>query len=285
MIEQWQSSRTFAHGFLVMPAACYLIWCHRFRLIPLVPTPSAWGVLALILAGGAWMAGYSAGLVWVQQAAVVAMLPGLVWALLGTRIVRTLAWPLGFLGFLLPFGTSLEPLLQDLTVGFILIGLKLSGVPYTNEGYFIGLSSGTWEVAPDCGGLRYLLPGLALGYAFVTLVYQRPGRRSLFLLGCAVMLMLANGIRAFGIILGDHLGIAEGADHRLFSYTIYGLVVLLLFYLGLKYEEPSPLDQLAGKDRRRIRFLPVWKTVGLAFGMLALLALAPVSVWLMEAWG
>ena len=42
MIDMWGRYRTFGHGFLVLPAAGYLLWSYRDRLMPLVPSPSAW---------------------------------------------------------------------------------------------------------------------------------------------------------------------------------------------------------------------------------------------------
>ena len=280
MVEVWDSSRTFAHGFLVLPAAGYLIWCYREKVIPLVPTPSVWGVGALIMAGTGWYIGYRTNLLVLQQAALVASLLTLVWAILGTEIFRVLLWPLGFLVFMLPVGTSIEPWLQDFTAWFILVALKLTGIPYLYEGYRITIPSGTWEVAPDCGGLRYLLPGLSLGYAFATLIYRQSARRLAFLAICAVTLMIANGFRAYGIIVGNHLGIAEGADHRLFSYTIYGLTIPLLYWLGLKWTEKKRvassrnhvIDVRLGHDTGKI--------VLTAIAAVALLAVAPLSVWL-----
>lgn len=281
MVDIWARSRTFAHGFLVLPASGYLIWCHRQRLVPLVPVPSAYGLLALILAGSGWVAGSWLDLVWLQQAAVVTMLPVLVWALLGTEIFRILAWPLGFLLFMLPVGTSIEPWLQDLTAWFILAGLQLTGIPYLYENYRIAIPSGTWEVALDCGGLRYLLPGLALGYAFATLVYCTPARRVAFLVLCAAMLMLANGFRAYGVIVGDHFGVAEGTDHRVFSYTIYGLTIPLLYWLGLKWTNntgagalwAAPSTVCRGHDTRRIALM--------GFCVVVFLAVAPLCAWLL----
>jgi len=222
--------------------------------------------------------GYWTSLVVVQQAAVVAALSGLVWAVLGTTIFRILSWPLGFLVFLLPVGTSIEPLLQDFTAWFIHIGLKLTGIPFLYDNHFLTISSGTWQVAPDCGGLRYLLPGLALGYAFATLIYERPVPRLVFLAVCAAMLMVANGVRAYGVIAGDHFGIAEGTDHRIFSYTIYGMTIPLLYWLGLKWA-----------DTRTIAWVPnrvpyarhdTGRTLFMAIVSVALLAVAPLSVWL-----
>ena len=280
MTDVWSSSRTFAHGFLVLPATGYLIWFYRHLWMQLKPAPSVWGVAALILPGSGWFVGHVTDVMWLQQAAVVAMLPGLMWAILGKEIVKTLAWPLGFLVFMLPVGTSIEPWLQDFTAWFIQVGLQLTNIPYHYEDYRIVLTTGTWEVAPDCGGLRYLLPGLALGYAFATLIYRQPARRLVFLALCAVVLMVANGIRAYGVIVGDHFGIADGTDHRVFSYTIYGLTMPLLFWLGLRWQENMTVTSFQHRTLDVRRGLDTRKTIFMAFAALAVLAVAPLSVWL-----
>lgn len=281
MIDVWAGSRTFAHGFLVLPATGYLIWSYRHMWMQLRPAPSVEGVVALILLGSGWIVGYGTDVRWLQQVAVVAMLPGLMWAILGKEVVRTLLWPLGFLVFMLPVGTSIEPWLQDLTGWFIQVGLQVTNIPYLYDNHRVVLTSGTWKVDLDCGGLRYLLPGLAVGYAFVTLIYRRPARRLIFLAFCAALLMVANGIRAYGVIVGDHFGIAEGTDHRVFSYTIYGLTMPLLLWVGLRWQEnmtatsfKHPVDVRGDLDARR--------TIMFAIAAVAVLALAPLSVWL---WG
>lgn len=248
MINVWESSRTFAHGFLVLPATGYLVWSYRHKVASLRPASSAWGLVALLLSASGWVAGHVAGLLWLQQAAVIASSTGLVWTIFGQEITRTLFWPLGFLFFLLPVGTSLEPWLQDLTALFIRTGLDLSGLTYVHRGYHITVGSAVWEVAPDCGGLRYLLPGLSLAYAFAALTYRDTTRRILFLTVCAGALLVANGVRAYGIIVGNHMGIAAGADHRLFSYAIYGLTMPLLFWAGLKWKQRDALDAGAAAD-------------------------------------
>jgi exosortase A len=280
MIDMWAGSRTFAHGFLVLPATGYLIWCYRHMWMQLEPAPSAWGVAALILPGSGWFVGYVTDVMWLQQAAVVAMLPGLMWAILGKEIVRTLSWPLGFLVFMLPVGTSIEPWLQDFTAWFIQIGLQLTNIPYLYENYRIVLTSGTWEVSTDCAGLRYLLPGLALGYAFATLIYRKPARRLVFLALCAVVLMVANGIRAYSVIVGDHFGIADGTDHRVFSYTIYGLTMPVLLWLGLRWQEHMTVTSFQHRTLDVRGGLDARKSVLIAIAAVAVLAVAPLSVLL-----
>jgi exosortase A len=247
MVEVWAHSRTFAHGFLVLPACFYLIWCYRGRLSGIRPTPSGWGLLALLAMGSGWFLARLADQQVGQQLAVITMFPALVWAILGTQVVRILFFPLGFLIFALPIGTSVEPWLQDFTAAFIVAGLKLVGIPVNMEGYFIVVPSGTWEVARDCGGLRYVLPGLALGYLYAGVTYRRWQQRLRFLLLCLSLLIVANGFRAYAIIMANHLGIVEGTDHRVFSYTVYGVTVLLLFWLGSRWKESGPRDSVLDK--------------------------------------
>jgi len=280
MIEAWISSRTFIHGFLVLPATGYLVWCYRSSWIHLVPMPSLWGVAALALQGGTWFVGYKMDVMWLQQAAVIAMFPGLMWAILGKEIVKILLWPLGFLVFMLPVGTSIEPWLQDVTAWLIQIGLELSDIPYLYEDHSIIITSGIWDVDPDCAGLRYLLPGLAVGYAFATLIYRQPARRIVFLTVCAVVLMVANGIRAYGVIVGDHVGIAEGVDHRVFSYSVYGLTMLLLFWIGLRWAENMTVTSLQLRTLGVPRDLDTRKAILMAIAGVAVLAVAPLSAWL-----
>jgi hypothetical protein len=88
--------------------------------------------------------------------------------------------------------------------------------------------------------------------------------------------MVANGIRAYGVIVGDHLGIAEGSDHRVFSYTIYGLTMPLFLWLGLKWAENVPADTVQHRSLGVRRDLHIRKTFFMALAAEAVLAVAPV---------
>jgi exosortase A len=279
MVEMWANSRTFAHGFLILPATAYLVWSYRDLWIRHEVYPSAWGLAALSIAACAWLIGGATKVIWLQEVAVVAMIPGLMLMLFGKNVSKTLSWPLGFLIFMVPVGTSIEPWLQDIATWFVRVGLDLAGIPYLSERHRFILTTGTWSVDPDCGGLRYLLPGLALGYAFVTLMYRRPSRRLFFLAVCAIVLIVANGIRAYTIILGDHFGIADGTDHRVFSYAVYGLTMPLLLWLGLRWQDvitPAASQRLTAHVSEDV----AKKAILLGIAAFIILSLAPASVWL-----
>lgn len=182
--------------------------------------------------GASWLIGHVHGFVHLQQLAVVGMFPSLVWTVMGTEVVRALWFPLGFLVFAVPIGTFLEPWLQVFTANFIELGLRFADVPVQRQGYVLSIPSGLWEVAPDCGGLRYVLPGMALAYLYAALLFRDGLRRAAILILSFVLLIVANGLRAYTIVLADHVGIASGADHRFYSYTIYGVTVLAMLWLG-----------------------------------------------------
>lgn len=275
LIDAWSQSRTFAHGFLVVPGSLYLAWCFRHRISD--PSPESWGWIMVVLPGGAWLVGYFLQNLLVQQASVIAMFPCLIYAIWGKTIFQRLLLPLGFLGFALPVGTALEPWLQDLTTTFLSAGLRASGIPFDREGYFITLPSGVWEVAPDCGGLRYLLPGLALGYLYAAVMYRRPLSRLCFLALCALLLILANGVRAYGIIVSDYLRIADGTDHRVFSYSIYTVTIVILAWLGRRWSSAGP--DIVPEDRQFGRPHGGTRATVNAVCAVALLTVVSVAQW------
>lgn len=146
------------------------------------------------------------------------------------------------------------------------------------EGYVVVIPSKAWEVAPDCGGLRYLLPGLALGYVYAAVMYRDWLRRLSFLCVCFALLMLANGLRAYGIILTDHLGIADGADHRIFSYGIYAIALFVLFQIGLIWRRPGAERVVSERQLEAAHSDPVRNTMTAALWAIAVLTLAPLSL-------
>jgi hypothetical protein len=73
----------------------------------------------------------------------------------------------------------------------------------------------------------------------------------------------------------DHLGIADGTDHRVFSYTIYSITVFLLAWLGRRWISDVPESAVSDVNRSRPPFN--WTAMANTAGALALLALASLS--------
>jgi exosortase len=152
MIEIWERSDTFAHGFLVVPIVLYLLWRNRAVTDAIVPRPWLPALGGIVVAGAVWFIASRLRVNSVAQFAMIAMVPLAVLALLGTAALRVLAFPLAFLFFAIPFGEFLMPTLIDRTADVTIAALRLTGVPVYREGNFFTIPSGRWSVVEACSG-------------------------------------------------------------------------------------------------------------------------------------
>jgi exosortase A len=246
--EQWFTS-TYSHAVLVLPIGLYLGWRRRRQLVSLTPTPSFWMLIWIGVLGFAWLLGELTSTAVVQHFCLGAVMVSIIWGEIGTPAARVLAMPLLFLFFAVPMGDSLIPLLQDFSAWFAVKLLDLTRVPALLEGRVITIPSGRWEVAEACSGIRYLLASLTIGFVFADITYRKWGRRLAFLTACALVPVLANGLRIYGIILTDYLGgtrLARSADHILAGLIFLSIVTVLLFALGMRWREEAPREPLKG---------------------------------------
>ena len=171
----------------------------------------------------------------VQQYALVAMIPATVIAVAGRHVALALAFPLAFLFLGVPIGEALIPPLMDWTADFTVAALRLSGIPVFREGTFFTIPSGNWSVVEGCSGLRYLIASITVGALYAYLSYRTLGKRVLFIALSVIVPIIANGFRAYMIVMIAHLSdmkLALGIDHLIYGWLFFGLVMMLLFWLG-----------------------------------------------------
>ncbi len=238
----WQRSDTYAHGFLIFPISAYLIWTRRHELSALPPLPSPLGLVVLVGLGFVWLLADSAEVLVASQYALVAMVPVLVWAILGHRIGLALLFPLLYLLFAVPVGEFLLLPLMNFTADFTVTALRITGIPVFREGNFFTVPSGSWSVVEACSGLRYLIASLTLGCLFAYLTYRSLWRRIAFIAFSIVVPIIANGFRAYMIVMIGHLSnnkLATGVDHVIYGWVFFGFVMMMLFWLGSRWREPD----------------------------------------------
>jgi exosortase A len=236
----WYVSTAYSHCFFVIPIAVYLAWDRREAVASVALRPMPWvGVLVLPL-GLVWLAVERVGLMEGRQIMVVTMVELLFLAVLGWRMCWALSAALLYLYFLVPFGAFVTPLLQHFTASFIPVGLNLLGIPNYADEYTIDIPAGRFFVAEACAGLRFLIASIAFGALYSALIYRSPWRRAGFMLASIVVPVVANGFRALGIVvLGHVLGSAEAAaaDHILYGWIFFSIVILLLVAAGMPFRE------------------------------------------------
>lgn len=153
--------------------------------------------------------------------------------------------PLVFLLFAVPFGEAFVPKLQDFSAWFAVKLLDLCSIPVLLEGRFISVPSGKWEVAEACSGLRFLTSSLPVGFLFAGLMYRKWVRRIGFFVISAVVPILANAVRVFGIVLLAYVSgnrIATGVDHIVYGWIFFAAIVALLLAVGGWWREAPDLE-------------------------------------------
>ena len=257
MVSIWYRSETFAHGFIVFPIFLYLLWREREELEAITPTRCLPALLGIAAAGGVWLIGERVSAAVVSQLAVIAMIPFAVWALLGTRVTAALGIPLAFLFFAVPFGEFLIPRLMDWTADFTVSAISASGVPIYREGNYFQIPSGRWSVVEACSGFRYLLASIMVGCLYAYLSYRSTARRVTFIIASLIVPIFANWLRAYMIVMLGHLSnnrLAVGADHLIYGWVFFGIVMALLFWIGSRWREdniPVPVSSEAIKPAAR----------------------------------
>ena len=250
-VHIWSTSPTFNHGFLILPIVAYLAWRRRSALLAHPPEPYLPGLAAVALAGIVWLLGAVADVMLVQQFALVGFIQAMTLTVLGRSAARTLAFPLFYVVFAVPFGEMLVPHLQDVTAYLAVGMLRGVGIPVFIEGVFLSTPTGNFHVAEACSGIRFLIATIALAFLYAHMMYRTLWRRMLFIGLAFVVPIIANGIRAFGIVYLAYLTdnkVAVGVDHLIYGWIFFSLVTILMIMLGQTFREPLGADDDAVSD-------------------------------------
>jgi exosortase A len=283
MISTWRHSETFAHGFLIVPISACLAWRRRHAIRAHYFRPNLWMLLPLGMAGFVWLLGYLATVVVVQQYSLVVMILLLITTIVGTQIVKLLAFPLFFLIFAVPFGEVLLPIMMDYTADFTVFALTLTGIPVYREGLYFTVPSGNWSVVEACSGLRYLIASVTLGVLYAYLTYRTLKRRVIFVVLSIVAPIFANWLRAYVIVMIGHLSSmqhAVGVDHLIYGWLFFGVVMFVLFWVGSFWREDEiAVDAIPHESEKVLPMdLSVWKALLVATVASAGVAAVPPTV-------
>ena len=283
----WATTDSYQHTYLVPFILAYLVWEDRDRLAAALPRPDWRGLAVILLASAGWLVGWAAQVQAVQQLALVGMVQGLVLALFGWAVLRLLLFPVLFLVFLVPMGDFMVPVLQRWTADFVVWSVKLTGIPTATDGFMITLQDGSqpwhrFHVARECSGIRYLTAMFQIGLLTAYLLFRSWPRRIAAVLVALAVPILANWLRAFGIVLiAYHSQGTRGMDVDHIIYGFWFFLFVLAIYIGVCWlfaEPPLPrraphFPDQAAPSRFRQRLL--------ATGALAVLAAATGPLYAM----
>lgn len=249
MIYVWLNHSDNSHALLVPLVSLYFFWDKRAELgrIPLIPSRLGWVLLVLSLA--LYLLSYLGGIVVVARIMLISSLIGLLWSCLGTAMIRAMAFPLGFLLFMVPVP---DTLLSMVSFPLQLIATKISAgviqfcsIPVYREGNMLYFLQTQLEVAEACSGIRSIMSLTMLSVIFAYISTGSRWRQFLLVLSALPIALVANIVRVSGTgILAHFFGdrVARG-----FLHEFSGLAVFV-FGLGVLFLEFKLLQRI-GSDR------------------------------------
>src|SRR5262249_36027000 len=159
MFGSWFDENSYMeHGILVVPAAAYMTWTMKGKLVQIPRRRSAFGVLLLLCGALQAVLGIAAHWFWVSRMAFLVSLTGFILAFFGWRMIRALAYPLCTLILMIAPPTFIY---ERLTLSLQLLAsrlgetfLELLGYSVVREGNVLELVGTKLSVVEACSGIR-----------------------------------------------------------------------------------------------------------------------------------
>jgi exosortase C (VPDSG-CTERM-specific) len=241
-------SDLYSHIILIPFISLYLVWQKRSTLPPPSSPVRPWAPFPL-LAGAGLLAWY-----WIRALSgtpsapedslalstlsLVLLFGGVCCLFLGKETLAAIAFPLGFLLFMVPFPVwlreSMETFLQHSSAAAAFGFFKLSGATVFNHGLVFELPGFSIEVAPECSGihssLALFITSLLAGYFFL----RSPWKRTVLAAAVIPLAILRNGVRIFTIgELCVHVGpeMINSPIHRRGGPLFFALSLVPFFLL------------------------------------------------------
>lgn len=235
----WATNDNYSHGPLVPLTSFALVWLRWDKLRALAVRPDARGLGLVALASAMQVAGVRSDTFALQGWSLLPLLFGLSLTFFGMAVTRMLAFPLGYLGFMLTFPpvvmNQLSFALKEVAMRLAIWGAERFGAHPHRVGMILILPAGELRIENPCSGLRSLLALLATGTLFAYIQEGGLLRRALMLLTALPIAVLGNAVRLTALVVGaDRRGIAwaAGRFHTVTGYVLYAVALGLL--LGLR---------------------------------------------------
>lgn len=231
LVRSWLHNSYYSHGFLIPLVSLVIAWGKRESLKREEPSRGAF--LALAVGMAACVAGFAWSIRSLSGVSLVLVLAGLVWVFYGLKAVRAMAFPIGFLVFMIPFPFFNEVAfrLQYVSIHSCTFLLHALGLSIATIGSEITLGETTFAIGLPCSGLNTLVALVALAAVFAYMLDRPAYKRVIIFMLSLPVAMLANALRIVSIILIAHYYQVEFATG--FYHDISSLLFFLLAFLCL----------------------------------------------------
>lgn len=237
MIDSWLSHSDNSHALLVPIISLYFLWEKRKNIGQIAVSDSTIGLIVLLGSLAIYLVSYAGGILVFSRLMIVTSLVGLLWYCFGTSMVRFLAFPLGFLFFMVPVpdtllnmvASPLQLMATKISANFI----KLCSIPVYREGNMLYFLQTQLEVAEACSGIRSIMSLTMLSAIFAYISSGSWWRQGILVLSAIPIALAANILRVSGTgVLAHFFGdqVARGFLHEFsgLAVFVFGLFVLFM---------------------------------------------------------
>ena len=233
----WQTEQE-GHGPLILAASLWLVWSSRDKLrgTEVRPAPLA-GWASLLLGLAMLFLSRTQGLISIEVLSELPVITGCVLLLAGWRVLRVVAFPIGFLIFTVPAPgwmvdgatVPLKVFISDLVTKV----LYAAGYPVAQNGVVIMIGPYQLLMKDACAGMNSIFALSAIGMFYVYAFRWESKVRSLILLATIIPItVLANFIRVMALVLIAYYGgveLIDGVLHDLTGIALFIIALVLVF--------------------------------------------------------
>lgn len=235
LVSVWLNHSDNSHGILVPIVSVYFIWMQKEKLRAIQWSNWNWGGVVLASSMGFYLLSYAGGIEVVARSMIVFSLIGLVLFILGKAAFSALAFPLGFLIFMVPVPDSI---LSLVSFPLQLFATKIStfliqgvGIAAYREGNMLYFAQTQLEVAEACSGIRSIMSFGMLSFIFAYMMNKIWWKRVFLIVSTIPLALFANIVRVTGTgILAHFYGdeVARGFLHEFSGLAVFAFGFVLL---------------------------------------------------------
>jgi len=251
LARQWWDDPNYGHGFFVPVFAGFVLWSERDRWRALTYRPNNFGLAIMLFAIGLRVLGMLGAELFTARLSLVILIAGIVLFLAGRQVLRSIAFPIGYLLFMIPLPAivyyQLTLPLQLWASRLGATGLVALGIHTVRQGNLLLLPNCTLNVVEACSGIRSLLSLLAAVVAYGYLAEPSTWKRSLLAVASIPIAIATNGLRLVATgVLSYYFGpsVDSGAVHLALGLGFFALaflsILLIHKILGLHLSHQNP---------------------------------------------
>ena len=244
MARQWWDDPNYGHAMLVPLFAGYVLWRERRRWHGVSVRPSDSGLAIMLSAIGLLILGMLSAELFTTRISLIILISGSIVFLAGWQVLRSMAFPIGYLIFMIPLPAlvyyQLTFPLQLWASRLAAHGLVMLGVHTVREGNLLILPNITLEVVEACSGVRSLLSLFAAVVAYGYFAENRMWKRCLLAALAIPIVILSNGLRLVATcLLSFAYGpkVDSGPTHTALglAFFAFAFISIILIHVLLRY--------------------------------------------------